>query len=236
MMIFFSPCFDPVGEYIYIFIYNDMFRYLLNCTFPSKNHAWTLEVPRNSRGASQPASLASNMGSGICRDFTRVPSRLRFTCQVWLRWKPHKNIWWLSKKTQGKETKNGWKDSKMDKKAHASVKTSPSSSNSTISKLLQQYYISFFQPFSMEFPMESFKDDLGDWNQLRALPCSKARLLARVRPSSALVSSAARGSWGIPHLSRDKDLCTPTIRTYVWAPKLDLAVVFSDGILFWIFP
>ena len=33
---FFLLVFDPVGEYIYI-LYNDMFRYVLNCTFPSKH-------------------------------------------------------------------------------------------------------------------------------------------------------------------------------------------------------
>ena len=116
------------GIYIYINSYIMIcFVTYWTARFLSHFHAWNLEVPRNSRGASQPASLASNMGSGICRDFTRVPSRLRFTCQVWLRWKPHKNIWWQQQENTGKETKNGWKDSKMDKKAHASVKASPSS-------------------------------------------------------------------------------------------------------------
>lgn len=123
--------------YIYSYIMICFVTYW-TARFLSHFHAWNLEVPRVPLGASQPASLASNMGSGICRDFTRVPSRLRFTCQPFGWDENPKNIWWLSKKTQGKETKNGWKDSKMDKKAHASVKTSPStSSNSTTSKLLQ---------------------------------------------------------------------------------------------------
>ena len=77
--------------YIYSYIMICFVTYW-TARFLSHFHAWNLEVPRNSRGASQPASLASNMGSGICRDFTRVPSRLRFTCQVWLRWKPQKHL------------------------------------------------------------------------------------------------------------------------------------------------
>ena len=80
-------------------------------------------------------------------DFTRVPSRLRFTCQVWLRWKPHKNIWWLSKKTQEKKPKTDEKTRRWTKKHMQVLKHLPHQCNSTTSKLLQQYYISFFSAF-----------------------------------------------------------------------------------------
>ena len=123
MMIFFPPCFDPVGEYIYILIYNDMFRYSTELHVSFRKHGIFLKF-QGTLGASR-SPFYNNGHHGphwlptwaLAYVGTSPEYHPGWDSPVKFGWDENpKNIWWQRLKTQEKKPKTDEKTRRWTKK------------------------------------------------------------------------------------------------------------------------